>query len=37
VYIEGTKMPVQRIKAPQDRANLIEFLRHHSESREDQP
>ncbi|MGR3636462.1 MAG: c-type cytochrome [Shimia sp.] len=34
VYIRGTKMPVQRIKAPQDRADLIEFLRHYSETRE---
>lgn len=34
VYIRGTKMPVQRIKAPEDRADLIEFLRHYSETRE---
>ncbi|MCP4818635.1 MAG: c-type cytochrome [Shimia sp.] len=35
VYIRGTKMPVQRIKAPEDRADLIQFLRHYSETRED--
>ncbi|SFL01869.1 c-type cytochrome [Shimia haliotis] len=34
VYIRGTKMPVQRIKAPEDRADLIKFLRNFSETRE---
>lgn len=27
VYVKGTKMPMQRITDPQDRADLIEFLR----------
>lgn len=34
VYIEGTKMPVQRITDPEDRAALIAFLRSHSTPQE---
>jgi len=34
VYIKGTKMPMQRITNPQDRAALIAFLRSHSEPKE---
>ena len=34
VYIEGTKMPVQRITDPKDRAALIDFLRSHSTPQE---
>lgn len=30
-YIPGTKMPMQRIVAPEDRADLIEFLRRETE------
>ncbi|PSL18720.1 c-type cytochrome [Shimia abyssi] len=34
VYIKGTKMPVQRITSPQDRADLIDYLRRFSETKE---
>ncbi len=34
VYIEGTKMPVQLISSPKDRADLIEYLRHFSNVKE---
>ena len=34
VYIRGTKMPVQRITRPGDRADLIEYLSHFSETKE---
>ena len=30
-YIPGTKMPMQRIANPQDRADLIAFLKHNTE------
>ncbi len=29
-YVPGTKMPMQRITSPQDREDLIEFLRDHT-------
>jgi cytochrome c len=34
VYIEGSKMPMQRITNPEDRAALIAFLRSHSDLKE---
>ncbi len=36
VYIRGTKMPVQRIARPEDRADLIDYLRLFGETEENQ-
>lgn len=32
VYLPGTKMPMQRIVKPEDRRDLIEFLRHNTDT-----
>lgn len=36
-YIPGSKMPMQVIAAPQDRRDLIEFLKIHSQTKETKP